>query len=127
MSYLSEDLEEGYPGALLTTIRFKLTFDNKLEISMRATTSKPTIVNLSHSSYFNLAGHVSKITLFNYYFKILSTGMNHFTCLHILTTDPKFGDGHLSLSCLAKQEEYRVGLRGRCEAEDETNFFFFIL
>ena len=59
MSYLSEHLEEGYPGSLLTTIRFKLTSDNKLEISMRATTSKPTIVNLSHGSYFNLAGHVS--------------------------------------------------------------------
>ncbi|XP_003700589.2 galactose mutarotase isoform X2 [Megachile rotundata] len=57
MSYLSEDGEEGYPGAVLTTLRFKLTSDNKLSISMRATTSKPTIVNLSHGSMFNLAGH----------------------------------------------------------------------
>ncbi|XP_053981741.1 galactose mutarotase-like [Hylaeus anthracinus] len=57
MSYLSQDGEEGYPGAVLTTIRFKLTADNKLEICMRATTSKPTIVNLSHGSMFNLAGH----------------------------------------------------------------------
>ncbi|XP_076167802.1 galactose mutarotase isoform X2 [Ptiloglossa arizonensis] len=57
MSYLSQDGEEGYPGAVLTTIRFKLTTDNKLEICMRSTTSKPTIVNLSHGSIFNLAGH----------------------------------------------------------------------
>ncbi|KZC13017.1 Aldose 1-epimerase [Dufourea novaeangliae] len=57
MSYLSPDGEEGYPGAVLTTIRFKLTMDNKLDICMRATTSKPTIVNLSHGSMFNLAGH----------------------------------------------------------------------
>ncbi|XP_029048888.1 galactose mutarotase-like [Osmia bicornis bicornis] len=57
MSYLSPDGEEGYPGAVLTTIRFKLTSDNKLNICMRATTSKPTIVNLSHGSMFNLAGH----------------------------------------------------------------------
>ncbi|XP_043481592.1 galactose mutarotase-like [Leptopilina heterotoma] len=57
MSYLSDDFEEGYPGALLVTVRFKLRFDNKLEISIRATTTKPTIVNLSYSPYFNLAGH----------------------------------------------------------------------
>ncbi|XP_076243520.1 galactose mutarotase [Calliopsis andreniformis] len=57
MSYLSQDGEEGYPGAVLTIIRFKLTTDNKLEICMQATTSKPTIVNLSHGSLFNLAGH----------------------------------------------------------------------
>lgn len=59
MSYLSKDGEEGYPGDVLATIRFKLTPDNRLEISMRATTSKSTIVNMSHGSYFNLAGHVS--------------------------------------------------------------------
>ncbi|KAK9306704.1 hypothetical protein QLX08_002625 [Tetragonisca angustula] len=59
MSYLSQDGEEGYPGAVLTTIKFKLTPENKLNICMRATTSKPTIVNLSHGSMFNLAGHDS--------------------------------------------------------------------
>ncbi|KAG7207178.1 hypothetical protein KM043_008866 [Ampulex compressa] len=57
MSYLSHDGEEGYPGAVLATIRFQLTVDNKLEISCRATTTKPTIVNMSHGSMFNLAGH----------------------------------------------------------------------
>lgn len=67
MSYLSQDGEEGYPGAVLTTIRFKLTSDNKLNICMRATTSKPTIVNLSHGSMFNLAGHVSNNIFKNVY------------------------------------------------------------
>ncbi|KAH0952046.1 hypothetical protein HN011_007404 [Eciton burchellii] len=57
MSYLSEDGEEGYPSAVLTTVRFKLTPDNKLEISIRATTTGSTIVNISHGSLFNLAGH----------------------------------------------------------------------
>lgn len=65
MSYLSEDFEEGYPGALLVTVRFKLKSDNKLIISIRASTTKPTIVNISHGSYFNLAGHVN-----NFLFKI---------------------------------------------------------
>lgn len=58
MSYLSEDGEEGYPGAVLTTARFTLTSDNKLEIGIRATTTSSTIVNISHGSLFNLAGHV---------------------------------------------------------------------
>lgn len=58
MTYLSEDGEEGYPGAVLTTIKFKLTNDNRLDISMRATTTKKTVVNLSFGPLFNLAGHV---------------------------------------------------------------------
>ncbi|RLU18352.1 hypothetical protein DMN91_008709 [Ooceraea biroi] len=57
MSYLSRDGEEGYPSAVLSTVRFKLTPDNKLEIGIRATTTNSTIVNISHGSLFNLAGH----------------------------------------------------------------------
>ncbi|XP_071639975.1 galactose mutarotase [Temnothorax longispinosus] len=57
MTYLSEDGEEGYPGAVLSTVRFRLTPDNKLEIGIRATTTNSTIVNISHGSLFNLAGH----------------------------------------------------------------------
>lgn len=58
MTYLSEDGEEGYPGAVLSTVRFRLTPDNRLEIGIRATTTNSTIVNISHGSLFNLAGHV---------------------------------------------------------------------
>lgn len=61
MTYLSEDGEEGYPGAVLSTVRFRLTPDNKLEIGIRATTTNSTIVNISHGSLFNLAGHVINI------------------------------------------------------------------
>ncbi|XP_029157507.1 aldose 1-epimerase-like isoform X2 [Nylanderia fulva] len=57
MTYLSEDGEEGYPGAVLCTVRFKLTPDNRLEIGIRATTTDSTIVNITHGSLFNLAGH----------------------------------------------------------------------
>ncbi|XP_036149615.1 galactose mutarotase [Monomorium pharaonis] len=57
MTYMSEDGEEGYPGAVLSTVRFRLTPDNKLEIGIRATTTSSTIVNISHGSLFNLAGH----------------------------------------------------------------------
>jgi aldose 1-epimerase len=51
--------EEGYPGALRATVAYTLTERNELRIEMAAVTDAPTIVNLAHHTYWNLAGHGS--------------------------------------------------------------------
>jgi aldose 1-epimerase len=54
--HLSKDGEEGFPGNLQASITYVLNNDNELQIRYEATTDKPTIVNLTNHSYFNLAG-----------------------------------------------------------------------
>lgn len=55
-SYLSPDGEEGYPGNLALTMTYRLTDDGAFRIDYVAMTDKPTFVNLSNHSFFNLKG-----------------------------------------------------------------------
>lgn len=56
LTYHSKDGEQGYPGNLTAQVTYNLTEDNRLEIEYVATTDKPTPVNLTQHTYFNLKG-----------------------------------------------------------------------
>ena len=56
LSYSSVDGEEGYPGTLKTDITYRISGGTELSLEFSAVTDKPTVINLTNHSFFNLAG-----------------------------------------------------------------------
>jgi aldose 1-epimerase len=56
LKYLSPDMEEGYPGTLTLRLKYILTNDNEIILDYEAATNKPTVINLTNHTYFNLTG-----------------------------------------------------------------------
>lgn len=61
LSYLSPDMEEGYPGNASITCTYTLNNNNELTIEYTAETDQTTIVNLTNHTYFNLTGGKDQI------------------------------------------------------------------
>jgi aldose 1-epimerase len=63
LQYTAKDGEEGYPGTVVLKVRYTLTEKNELRIDYEGTTDKPTILNPTQHSYFNLSGDFTKTIL----------------------------------------------------------------
>jgi aldose 1-epimerase len=59
LTIVSPNGDQGYPGRLTLTVTYLLTSSNALQLHYHATTSKPTVINFTNHSYFNLAGESS--------------------------------------------------------------------
>lgn len=59
LKYSAADMEEGFPGNLDVTVTYSITEDNAVKMEYKATTDKPTVVNLTNHAFFNLNGEGS--------------------------------------------------------------------
>ncbi len=75
LSYLSKDMDEGFPGNLNVKVTYSLTGDNGFKCEYEATTDKKTIVNLTNHAFFNLNGEGSG-TILNHAVQIYANKYN---------------------------------------------------
>ncbi|RKF17677.1 galactose mutarotase [Altericroceibacterium spongiae] len=76
MTYRSPDGESGYPGNADITATYALSKDNKLTITYKMTSDKPTLANISSHGYFNLAGVKAHKTAMD---EVLTIDASHYT------------------------------------------------
>jgi aldose 1-epimerase len=80
MDYTSADGEGGFPGELMARVTYRITGPTELAVTMEAATDRPTIVNLTNHSFFNLDGALSERQILDHRIAIVAD--------HFLATDP---------------------------------------
>jgi aldose 1-epimerase len=73
LTYTSPDMEEGYPGTLKAIVTYVLNDSNELKIYYNAETDKPTVINLTNHTYFNLTG--GKESILNHQLTIMADSL----------------------------------------------------
>jgi len=63
LTLISADGDQGFPGELTLRLLYRLTSDNRLTLDFTATTTRPTVLNPTHHSYFNLSGEPAALVL----------------------------------------------------------------
>lgn len=63
LQYVSPDGENGFPGELTVTLTYMLTEQNTLDVDFKATTTQPTVLNLTNHSFFNISGDLNRSVL----------------------------------------------------------------
>ena len=63
LKYISADGENGFPGTLTLYVTYHLGYDQSLNVSYEASTDKPTVLNLTNHTFFNLSGDPSTTVL----------------------------------------------------------------
>jgi aldose 1-epimerase len=70
LHYTSADMEEGFPGKLTLYLNFVLTGKDEIKLEYKAVTDKPTVVNFTNHSYFNLSG--AQLPILDHSIKIMA-------------------------------------------------------
>jgi aldose 1-epimerase len=78
LAYTSADGEEGYPGTLDVEVTWRLSSPMELSLDMTARTDRPTVVNLTNHSFFNLAGARSGRSILDHH---LTVAADHFLAI----------------------------------------------
>jgi aldose 1-epimerase len=79
MTYTSADGERGFPGRLDARVTYRVTGPSELALTLEATTDRPTVVNLTNHSFFNLDGARSERQILDHRIRLVAD--------HVLATD----------------------------------------
>lgn len=83
-SYVSPDLEEGFPGTVTIEVIYSWTNKNEIIIDYSATTDKRTVLSVTNHAYFNLHG-AGKGYIFDHILKLNASAFTPFNTVQIPT------------------------------------------